>query len=150
MNQKDLSVSYEIRRVDTRDVLVVHLKGSVDAHTFGLFEEQISALLAQGSHHLLLDFQGLDYINSTGLGFLLGLSRQMDEQHRKLVIANMPDKIHHIFDLLGIASLMGTFAEEQEALAALATDLRQEQADDSENGVLPRPETSADGKKVWL
>lgn len=140
VNEKDLRVSYEIRRMDARDVLVVHLKGSVDAHTFGLFEEQMSALLAQGAHHLLLDFQGLDYINSTGLGFLLGLSRQMDEQNGKLVIANMPEKIHHIFDLLGISHLMGTFAEEQQALTALATDLREGNTADSANGVCaPQP-----------
>ncbi len=148
MNEKELKVSYEIRRVDARDVLVVHLKGSVDAHTFGLFEEQMSALLAQGPHHLLLDFQGLDYINSTGLGFLLGLSRQMDEQNGKLVIANMPDKIHNIFDLLGISRLMGTFAEEQQALAALSADFGEDHAACSENGVHPRPATSEDGGNV--
>jgi anti-anti-sigma factor len=148
VNEKELRVSYEIRRVDARDVLVVHLRGSVDAHTFGSFEEQISALLSQGAHHLLLDFQGLDYINSTGLGFLLGLSRQMDEQNGKLVIANMTDKIHNIFDLLGISRLMGTFAEEQQALAALLADFREERAACSENGVHPQPETSEDGGNV--
>jgi anti-sigma B factor antagonist len=148
VNEKELKVSYEIRRVDARDVLVVHLKGSVDAHTFGLFEERISTLLAQGPHHLLLDFQGLDYINSTGMGFLLGLSRQMDEQNRKLVIANMPDKIHSIFDLLGISRLMGTFAGEQQALAALAADSQGDEVAGAENGVHPPPETSGEGGDV--
>lgn len=148
MNEKELKVSYEIRRVDARDVLVVHLKGSVDAHTFGLFEERMSTLLAQGPHHLLLDFQGLDYINSTGMGFLLGLSRQMDEQNGKLVIANMPDKIHHIFDLLGISRLMGTFVEEQQALAALSADFREAHVACSENGDNPQPETVKKRRKV--
>jgi anti-sigma B factor antagonist len=124
VNEKELKVSYEIRRVDLQSVLIVHLRGSVDAYTFNLFEEKMTTLLTQGAHHLLLDFQGLDYINSTGLGFLLGLSRQMDAQNGKLVIANMPDKIHHIFDLLGMSDLMGTFAEEQQAMAALGADER--------------------------
>ncbi len=150
MNEKELKVSHEVRQVDAHDVLVVYVQGSVDAHTFNAFQEQITALTVRGPQRLLLNFQGLEYINSTGLGFLLGLSRQIGEQNGKLVIANMSDKIHHIFDLLGISHLMGTFAEERQALAALVEGDRANAPAPSENGVYSQSPSDAAGGNATL
>ena len=114
---KELKIEHENRPVKDLEVHILRLEGYVDAHTFTEFEEELTKLVENGQHHLLLDLEKLTYINSTGLGLLMATFRQVRQYSGDLVIAKMSDKITNIFNLLGFSRLIHTYPTEQEALA---------------------------------
>jgi len=116
----DLSISREVREVEGKKIEVIHLAGFIDSHTFPQFESAINEALESGARHFLLDMQGLNYINSTGLGLLMSLYRQVRQDAGDLAVTHTSEKITNIFDLLGFSRIIKLFPTDDEALRALA------------------------------
>lgn len=118
---KDLKISRETQEADGSPVQVLRVEGFVDAHTVPEFEDFLTGVIGEGYVNLLLNLQDLNYINSTGLGLLMSVYRQVKQGGGNLVIANMSDKIHNIFNLLGFSRLIRTYSDEGSALASFAS-----------------------------
>ena len=77
-----------------------------------------SALVGPRATHLVLNFTGVTYINSSNLGQLLHLRRVLAQANRRLVLCAMSEEIRSTFQVTGVHKLF-TFAGD--ALSALAT-----------------------------
>jgi anti-sigma B factor antagonist len=64
----DLSISTRSEGVHT----IVELGGELDVSTVPRLRERLADLIADGHHHLVVDLQGVDFLDSTGLGVLVG------------------------------------------------------------------------------
>ncbi len=51
---------------------VVAVGGEIDVYTAPKLREQLVDLVAAGSHHLIVDMEGVEFLDSTGLGVLVG------------------------------------------------------------------------------
>jgi len=117
---KELRITTEPTKAGGHAVQVVRVAGYIDAHSFPRFEQEMLALINQGSYRLLLDLREATYICSTALGLLMSVFRQVRHNAGDLVIAGMSDKIANIFNLLGFSKLIRAFSSEEEALQCLA------------------------------
>ena len=70
-------MNVETKEVDGR--LVVSVSGEVDVHTAPDLRAELQRLAAQGEREIAVDLEGVDFIDSTGLGVLLGAHRQAEE-----------------------------------------------------------------------
>ncbi|MGH2725849.1 MAG: STAS domain-containing protein, partial [Actinomycetota bacterium] len=62
-------------KVETRtdgDWSVIDVEGEVDVFTAPKLREQILSLLSQGADRLVVNLAGVDFMDSTGLGVLVG------------------------------------------------------------------------------
>jgi anti-sigma B factor antagonist len=57
------------------DLVVVTMTGEVDVATAGRLRDHLAALIARGARHLVLDFAGVAFIDSSGLNVLAGIHR---------------------------------------------------------------------------
>lgn len=64
------------------DLVVVTLTGEVDVATAGRLRDHLAALIARGARHLVLDFAGVAFIDSSGLSVLAGIHRLMSSPER--------------------------------------------------------------------
>jgi len=62
---------------DNGEVTVLELGGRLDSNTSKVLEDKVMDILGQGKKKMLMDFQGVDYINSTGLRVLLLALQQL-------------------------------------------------------------------------
>ncbi|NCO32700.1 MAG: STAS domain-containing protein [Armatimonadetes bacterium] len=115
----DLSITSEVRNVEGKDIEVVQLEGFIDSHTFPEFESMLNASLERGARRFLLNMRGLNYINSTGLGLLMSVYRQVRQESGDLAVAQMSEKITNIFNLLGFSRIIKSFPGEEEAIRGL-------------------------------
>ena len=55
-----------------RPYTVLAVKGEVDVYTAPRLREKLVELVSQGKHQIIVDLEGVDFLDSTGLGVLVG------------------------------------------------------------------------------
>lgn len=76
---------------------VLHLEGRFDASQAGAAEKALD----QAEGKAVLDFAGLQYISSAGLGVLLAAQKRLSAAEGGLKLVNMNDHIRELFQLAG-------------------------------------------------
>lgn len=69
---------------------------------------------------IILDFSGLEYMNSTGIGLLVTLLIRTQRQEQRLMACGLSDHYRQIFDLTRLNEAIGIYTTVDEALAAAA------------------------------
>src|SRR5919197_2908904 len=110
-------------KVDTRSpregVAVIVLTGEVDVYTSPRLKQEMVDLLNRGQVHLIVDLNGVEYLDSTGLGVLIGGLKRAREREGdlRLICENM--RILRIFEITGLTKIFDIYRSEEEALAGL-------------------------------
>ncbi|MEU3855097.1 STAS domain-containing protein [Streptomyces sp. NPDC029554] len=106
-----------VRHIDDRTA-VVDVSGDVDLHTSVALRAYVSALLAQGARHLVLDLSATQYIDSTGLSTFIRLLHAAERCGGSLHLAAVPERLERMVAMTGIAQLLPVHATVDDALAA--------------------------------
>ena len=107
---------------DKENTRVFYPQGFINAHTVQDFERSLQSALESGCYKILINCQSLSYINSSGLGVLMGVIEEIQENEGYLFLSNMNDTVFHIFDTLGFTHLFKVYGDEAEALNANKND----------------------------
>lgn len=103
-----------------RDVVLIGLKGFLDAHTYEELENRVNALFDEKVYKVVFDLSGLDYISSAGAGVFIGAVGTAQENDGNVILMNPTPNVKEVFDLLGLSQIF-TFADSREsAVKALA------------------------------
>lgn len=109
--------SFDIIHHPGQDYDVLELRGELDAHTSPQLEEWLQRLIGERRTCIVVNFKGLEYIASAGLGVFMAYIEDVREQGGDIKLTNMNEKVYNVFDLLGFPALYEILAEEQEAVA---------------------------------
>ncbi len=103
--------------------LVAKMSGELDLSSATTFKERVDQeLRSTGAPNLVLNLRGLDFVDSTGLGAILGRMRQVTSGGGKLVLASVPPKVVSMLEMAGLASLMPVARSEEEAFRLVLGD----------------------------
>ncbi len=105
-------------------VAVIHIQGEVT----GFAEDALMAAYAEGggstAASIILDFGGLEYMNSTGIGLLVTLLIRTQRHQQRLMACGLNEHYKQIFDLTRLNEAIGIYDTVAEALAAAATPIQ--------------------------
>ena len=111
-------------RMDVRQagngVAVVDIKGEVTAACEPVLMAAYEEAEAGGARRLVLNFGGLEYMNSGGIGMLVTLLVRANRQRQELAAFGLSDHYREIFELTRLDEAITIYADEAEALAAAA------------------------------
>ncbi len=83
--------------------LVVRITGDIDHHSAPGIREEIDRLLEEKKPTgLLMDLGGTDFMDSSGLGLILGRKRKTDEMGISLILINPTEGCRKILRLAGM------------------------------------------------
>ena len=86
--------------------MTARLSGELDHHhTQKLREEIDRSVQKERPARLALDFSGVEFMDSSGIGLVLGRYRMMQELNGKLVLRAMPPHSRRVMRVAGIGSL---------------------------------------------
>jgi len=91
----------EIRKKEEAVLLV----GEIDVGNCSLFKEQLNEIIDSTEGEFVLDFSSLNYIDSAGLGILVGIFKRLNENNRKLTITEANDYIKKLFRITKLDTL---------------------------------------------
>lgn len=103
------------------DILLARVEGELDLSTAAAFRETIDRHLniGNGIKHLILNLSRLTFVDSSGLGAILGRYRRLSERGGKLAAADVPDNINRLLSLSGLQRIIAVFQTEAEALRSM-------------------------------
>ncbi len=110
-------VSMDVRHVGS-STAVVDIKGDVTATCEAPLMAAYEDASVGGTKRLVLNFTGLEYMNSSGIGMLVTLLVRANRQHQKLAAYGLTEHYRQIFELTRLDEAIAIFADEPSALAA--------------------------------
>ncbi|CAM2007066.1 STAS domain-containing protein [Acanthopleuribacter pedis] len=108
-----------IHAVEKESAKVLYPNGYINAHTVQDFEKSIQSILEEKAYKIVINCNELEYINSSGLGVLMGVVEEITENEGFLWLSNMNETVFNIFDTLGFTHLFNVYQTEEEALEAI-------------------------------
>ncbi len=86
--------------------LIALLDGEIDHHGARELREEIDAAVQRTKPRLLtLDFSGVQFMDSSGVGLIMGRYRMMSEWGGEVCVANLPPRLEKLVSLAGIREL---------------------------------------------
>ncbi len=93
------------------------LRGDLDHHTAGKLREQIDDAARKVKPRVLrLDFSGVPFMDSSGIGLILGRVRLAALWNGRVAVSGLSPQLRRMAELSGIASLATLEDEEKEAV----------------------------------
>lgn len=94
-----LSIKYEIIEDGAIEIKPI---GEVDIYTSPELKNKIFELIEEKDLNIVINGENLDYIDSTGLGVLMGIYKKMQGKTLDLQIINLKPNIYKLFDITGL------------------------------------------------
>ena len=82
------------------------------------FSSALENVLKNESTNVIVDFTKIDYIDSTGIGELVGYLGKFSNQNRKLILVNPSERILKLLKLAKLDTVFKIYSTEEEAVAA--------------------------------
>lgn len=97
-------------------VHLIQLSGPLTLRTLFEFQE---AARQHPEKPLIVDAAGVPYMDSAGLGALIGIFASGQRTGQKFAISRVPDKVQVLFDMTGVKGMLPCFDSIEEAEAAV-------------------------------
>jgi anti-sigma B factor antagonist len=108
-----VELGLEVREVGSHSVAQV--RGEIDVYTAPKLRERLIELVSEGSYHIVVDLERVDFLDSTGLGVLVGALKRVKSHDGSLSLVCTQDKILKIFEITGLDLVFPIYASEKEA-----------------------------------
>lgn len=111
-----LNIVFEIKH----DVLCIRLSGELDHHTADELREKATALIEENEiRHIVLNLEQLSFMDSSGLGVILGRYKQIKQVHGEMVVCAISPAVQRLFDMSGLFKIIKMEPTEEFALQRL-------------------------------
>lgn len=99
------------------DVCVMKLDGKFMGGGDSFFlREKIKNVLETGIRKVLIDMDGVPYIDSTGVGFLVSSHTSTSQEGGQLRLLNVKPKILEVLNIMNLVKIFDIFTDESEAM----------------------------------
>ncbi|MFA5882136.1 MAG: anti-sigma factor antagonist [Eubacteriales bacterium] len=103
-----------------KKTLIVRVSGELDLLVADEFRQEVDALMEKNcTDNIVLNLGGVRFIDSSGLGGILGRYKKVTMRGGKLAIVTAPVQVKRILEMSGILSIAGLYESENEALQAM-------------------------------
>lgn len=98
-------MSISIEKSTQGSTVTLAVAGEVDVSNASELRTQADAVLADGfTGELVVDLSGVPYIDSTGIGVLVGAAHRAQEAGASLAVANPQKNVERVLGLLGVSA----------------------------------------------
>ena len=102
----DLGIEVDENR---RPFVVVAVRGEVDIATAPKLREKLVELASQGAQKVVVDLEGVEFLDSTGLGVLIGGMKRLRGLDGDLTLVCTQPRILKVFEITGLNRAFSIF-----------------------------------------
>ncbi len=98
------------------DICILSLNGRLDAYSSNELEIKVNTLIDNDCKQLIINFDGVDYISSSGLRVILSAVKKLRKMQGDVKLACLKPYVKEVFDISGFTQLFEIFDQEEEAV----------------------------------
>lgn len=102
------------------DVTILDLEGELDTYSCPSVRDTIVRLVDEGKKQILLNMAGVEYIDSAGLGTLVGGLKRATENDGILKIVHANEQLQKVFNITGLVRVFEQYDSEEAALQSFS------------------------------
>jgi anti-sigma B factor antagonist len=106
----------EVRQSDVCPILAV--RGEIDVYTAAAFKQAVVALVTEGARHLIIDMNGVTYMDSSGFGTLLGATKRLRPEGGALHLVGARPTVERMLHLTRLDTVIEMHPTLDQALTA--------------------------------
>jgi len=102
--------------------LVVYLDCEIDHHSAERLRSQIDATYEKSScKHIILDFSNVGFMDSSGIGMIIGRYKNAEKRGGRLFITSMNSEMERLYNISGLAKIIFRSDTVEDALTSINT-----------------------------
>jgi anti-sigma B factor antagonist len=113
MTHDELNI--DLKTEDNGETLVFKLRGSLDIATAPTVRAALSEATENDGHHLIVDLTQLQFLDSTGLGVLIGAHRRAAEHGGSFRLIVSEGSISRLLNITGLVSVFAVYHSIEDA-----------------------------------
>lgn len=104
-----------------RECLVVRVSGELDLKTAGELKSAVDPVLERAPEQptVVLDLSGISFMDSSGMGAILGRYRTVSQMGGKLGVCGLTPQLRKLFELTGLMRIIPVYASVDDAISGL-------------------------------
>ncbi len=110
-------VTMDVRKVND-GVSVIDVKGELSAFAEGVLMDAYAQASDGRVRAIVLNFEGLEYMNSSGIGLLVTLLIRVNREKQRLLTYGLSEHYRSIFQITRLDDAIGIYGSEEEAVEA--------------------------------
>jgi anti-anti-sigma factor len=99
-----------------RGSVILDLRGEINGFAQEALDAAYAEADAKDTKTILLNFERVDYINSTGIALIVGLLAKARASHKRLLAFGLSDHYVEIFEITRLSDFMSVFPDEESAM----------------------------------
>ena len=113
-------MSTKLTTLNNLDIAVLEPRGSlIGGEETDEFKAKAKDLIEQGNKKLVLDLGGITYINSSGIGALVGIHSMYQKSDGKIKLCNVAKGVQNVFVITKLTSVFDVEEDRQQAINSL-------------------------------
>ncbi len=106
-NDEEVTVlNLNIDRNDNGETQELKLAGEIDAYTAPQLKEALLPLTKAEGTTVIVDLEGVNYMDSTGLGVFISALKSTKEYNSDLRLVALQDRVRRLFEITGLDSII--------------------------------------------
>jgi anti-sigma B factor antagonist len=110
--------SLHIEAITAGDCAVLRMAGEMDVYTSPKLRQQVADLAENGTIHVIADLRGIEFLDSTGLGALVGSMKRLRVRQGSLMVVTSGGRILRIFQITGLTRAFALYRSVLDAICA--------------------------------
>jgi anti-sigma B factor antagonist len=117
LDMPQAQVTMDVRKVSDK-VSVIDVKGELTAFAEGVLMQAYNQASDGRVRAIVLNFEGLEYMNSSGIGLLVTLLIRVNREKQRLLTYGLSDHYQNIFQITRLDDAISIYDSEEEAIRA--------------------------------
>ncbi|MFC1850913.1 STAS domain-containing protein [candidate division CSSED10-310 bacterium] len=98
---------------------IIKIEGHIEGFELDKFRQPFQELALLGCQTIILNFEKINYISSSILGYLIEEWRRKAEKGGKVVVCCLTPKVANLFEITHLFSIIDVYETEEEAIEAI-------------------------------
>lgn len=104
------------------DLYILKPLGLLDAQSGEELRQSVGTVLAEKPRNILIDCQGIDFMDSRGFGALISVLKRIREQGKQLFLCGLCSQVRIVLELTGTEKVFTIVPDSDACIALLSAD----------------------------
>ena len=101
------------------EILIGKIDGRIDTTNADELHSKLDAEITAENQVLILDFEQVSYISSSGLRVVLRMAKKFNDPGKRFAICSLSESVHEILTMSGFDQLISIYESQSAAISAI-------------------------------